>query len=68
MLKDSSPEHWKFLVFYYNPDEPRLFVANRAGAPFALNYARPMAWVITLLPFAIMLLGGIVVSLARQSH
>jgi uncharacterized membrane protein len=54
MLLDRDPRHWKFLVFYYNPDEPRLFVAKRSGAPITLNYARPAAWVISAVPIAIL--------------
>ena len=46
MLRDRDPKHWKLLVFYYNPDEPRLLVAKRYGAPWTFNFARPMAWVI----------------------
>jgi uncharacterized membrane protein len=53
MLRDRDPKHWKFLVFYYNPDTSRLFVAKRYGTPLTLNFARPMAWVIAVLPFAI---------------
>ncbi len=47
VLKDRNPEHWKLGVFYYNPDYPRLFVAKRFGGLFTLNFANPIAWVIT---------------------
>jgi uncharacterized membrane protein len=47
MFTDSNPEHWKLLIFYYNPDTPRLLVAKRNGLPFTLNFARPAAWAIT---------------------
>jgi uncharacterized membrane protein len=47
MLRDKNPEHWKLLFFYYNPDQPRLWVAKRFGSPITLNFAKPMAWVIT---------------------
>ncbi len=46
MRIDRNPEHWKLLVFYFNPDESRLFVAKRSGLPLTLNFARPMAWAI----------------------
>ena len=59
MLRDKNPEHWKLLVFYYNPDQPRLFVAKRSGSPVTLNFARPMAWAIVAIPFAIMTVGAI---------
>jgi uncharacterized membrane protein len=47
MIRDQNPQHWKFLIFYYNPENPRLFVPKRAGVPITLNFARPMAWVMT---------------------
>ena len=59
MLRDKNPQHWKLLVFYYNPDQPRLFVAKRSGSPMTLNFARPMAWAIVAIPFAIMTVGAI---------
>ena len=43
---DTDPKHWKLVIFYYNPDEPKLFVPKRTGIPFILNFARPVAWVI----------------------
>ena len=43
--RDTNPQHWKFLFFYYNPDDSRLFVPKRwTGNPFMLNFARPAAW------------------------
>ncbi len=49
MLRDKNPDHWKLLFFYFNPEQPRLFVAKRTGLPLTLNFARPMAWAITAL-------------------
>jgi uncharacterized membrane protein len=49
MRIDRNPEHWKLLVFYFNPEEARLFVAKRSGLPLTLNFAKPMAWAITAL-------------------
>jgi uncharacterized membrane protein len=47
MRRDDNPEHWKLLIFYYNPENPRLLVPKVTGLPFTLNFAKPMAWVIT---------------------
>ncbi|HEX7960320.1 MAG TPA: hypothetical protein VF493_10405 [Terriglobales bacterium] len=47
MARDTDPRHWKLVVFYYDPDEPRLFVPKWTGLPFTLNFARPTAWAIT---------------------
>jgi len=60
MLRDKKTKHWKLLVFYYNPDEPRLLVAKRTGSPWTLNFARPIAWAIVAVPFAIMIVGAVI--------
>jgi len=60
MYRDANPQHWKFLVFYYNPENPRLFVPKRTGIPFTLNFAKPAAWAITGTAFALMLFAAIV--------
>jgi uncharacterized membrane protein len=46
LQKDTDPAHWKLVIFYYNPDEPKLFVPKRTGIPFTLNFAKPAAWAI----------------------
>jgi len=60
MFRGKNPKHWKLLVFYYNPDQPRLFVAKRYGAPITLNFARPMAWAIVAIALTIMSLGPVI--------
>jgi uncharacterized membrane protein len=51
--RDTDPAHWKLVIFYYNPDEPKLFVPKRTGIPFTLNFAKPAAWAITLTTIAL---------------
>jgi len=46
IARDSDPHHWKLLIFYYNPADPRLFVPKRTGLPVTLNFARPAAWLL----------------------
>jgi uncharacterized membrane protein len=55
MFSDSNPEHWRLLIFYYNPDSPRLFVAKQTGLPFTLNFAKPIAWVLSAGILAVLL-------------
>jgi len=38
--------NWKYGVWYYNPDDPSLFVEKRVGIGWTMNWARPLAWVI----------------------
>lgn len=38
-------KYWKFGMFYYNPDDPALFVEKRFGVGWTSNFARPMTYV-----------------------
>jgi len=60
MHRDTNPEHWKLFVFYYNPENSRLFVPKRTGIPFTLNFAKPAALAITGIAFAIILFAAII--------
>jgi len=43
---DRSPDRaWKLGLFYFNPDDPALFVEKRFGVGYTVNFARPGAWV-----------------------
>ncbi|WP_248924974.1 DUF1648 domain-containing protein [Paenibacillus hamazuiensis] len=59
--------HWRGGVFYYNVDDPALFVAKRYGVGWTLNFARPGSWFVLaatlLLPLAII---SIVILLSRS--
>jgi uncharacterized membrane protein len=59
MVRDESPQHWKLLIFYYNPENPRLFVPKRTGIPITLNFARPMAWAMTVPIVALLALAAV---------
>ncbi|MCZ0944897.1 MAG: DUF5808 domain-containing protein [Gammaproteobacteria bacterium] len=43
--RDSSG-HWKWSVFYHNPEDPKLWVEKLYGWGWTLNTARPAAWLI----------------------
>lgn len=44
---DRSPDRsWKLGLFYYNPDDPALWLEKRFGVGYTLNFARPAAWVL----------------------
>jgi uncharacterized membrane protein len=60
MLIDKDPKHWKLLVFYYNPDEPRLFVTKRSRLGLTLNFAKPMVWAIVALTLALVTIVAII--------
>lgn len=49
----TDPRHWRAGIFYYNPDDPNLWVERRWGVGLTLNYAKPIAWGITGTLFAL---------------
>lgn len=47
---DGTPDScWKLGLFYFNPDDPALFVEKRVGIGYTINFARGAAWVILVL-------------------
>lgn len=47
LLADND-HYWKLGVFYFNRDDPNLFLPARFGIGWTCNFARPLVWVITL--------------------
>jgi uncharacterized membrane protein len=45
--------YWILGQFYYNPDDPALFLEKRFGIGWTFNFARPLAWVLFLAPFVL---------------
>lgn len=41
-------KYWKLGMFYYNPDDPALFVEKRFGIGWTSNFARPASWAIII--------------------
>lgn len=39
--------YWKLGIFYYNTDDPNLFLPARFGIGWTCNFARPLVWVLT---------------------
>jgi len=53
---DSS---WKLGMFYFNKDDPSLFVEKRFGVGFTINFARPTGWIV-LAFIVIVVIGAII--------
>jgi uncharacterized membrane protein len=57
MASDPSPDSaWKLGLFYFNPDDPALFVEKRFGIGWTINLGRPWAWAfgaVVLIPTAV---------------
>jgi uncharacterized membrane protein len=46
---------WKLGIFYFNHGDPSVMVEKRFGIGYTVNFARPAAWAITLIPLAAVL-------------
>jgi len=47
-------KYWKLGVFYFNPDDPAVFVEKRFGIGWTFNWARPLSWILLLGLFLLM--------------
>lgn len=51
VLADAAPDpqsdsYWKAGMFYYNPNDPAIFVAKRVGIGYTVNFANKMCWLV----------------------
>lgn len=60
VINRDEDKYWKLGIFYFNPEDPALFVEKRFGSGWTANFAKPIVWVIfigiLLVPLAISLL------------
>lgn len=54
-MPEDDDEHWKAGLFYFNPDDAGLFLPERFGIGWTMNWGRPAAWAV---------LGGIIAAFA----
>ena len=45
-LSDDDDEHWKLGIFYCNRDDASIFLPERFGIGWTINFARPAAWIL----------------------
>lgn len=45
LLRDND-RFWKLGIFYVNPEDPALFLPERFGVGWTMNWGRPSAWVV----------------------
>jgi uncharacterized membrane protein len=57
IVNSINEEHWKGGLFYFNKEDPAIFVEQRSGNGFTINLGRPIGWFLFLLPliFGLML-------------
>jgi len=62
-----NPEHYRWGVFYVNPQDPRLWVEKRVGVGWTLNIAHPAAmWVTLVLALTLVALILVVTTVLRR--
>ena len=52
----AESESWNLGVFYYNPDDKRIFLPKRTGLGFTINFARPLSILFTILLILVIIL------------
>lgn len=60
LLRDND-RYWKLGIFYANPEDSALFLPERFGIGWTMNWGRPAAWVI--LGLLLLFIGGFIVAL-----
>jgi len=51
-----SDYHWKAGLFYYNKNDPSLFVEKRFGIGWTINFAQPLGYVLIIGPLVLIIL------------
>lgn len=49
-LTDSDDSHWKGGLFYFNKNDPSIFVEKRFGVGWTINFANPIGYLIIFVP------------------
>lgn len=60
---ETSADHdkyWKLGLFYFNWNDPAIFVEKRFGVGWTINFARPIAWIILLAIIALPILARLI--------
>lgn len=47
-VERSGDRFWRWGLFYYNPQDPTLFIQHRAGPGYTLNFANFLSWPLAL--------------------
>ncbi len=58
-INRDDDRHWKMGMFYFNKEDPSLFVEKRFGIGFTFNFGRPLGWIL-LGVIVIVIIGGII--------
>lgn len=56
MTSVDDDQYWKGGMFYYNSNDPSIFVEKRFGIGWTLNFANPLGYLLVFVPLIIILL------------
>ena len=62
-INRDDDSNWKLGLFYYNPDDPAVFVEKRFGVGWTNNFARPLSWIMLI---GLFLLFGIIIFISSK--
>ncbi|MGC8771006.1 MAG: DUF1648 domain-containing protein [Brevinematia bacterium] len=60
ILRDDD-KYWKLGIFYFNTDDPAVFVEKRFGIGWTSNWARPLSWVLLI---GLLVLMGVIIAIS----
>jgi len=60
-----SDSHWKLGVFYYNPEDPAIFIEKRFGIGYTNNWAHPLSWLL-IVGLLVLCVGVTVISILAE--
>jgi uncharacterized membrane protein len=68
IINRDEDKYWKLGIFYFNKEDPALFVEKRFGIGWTANFAKPLSWVLFLGIFIVLpLLTMLIVQLLSGS-
>lgn len=47
-IERDNDKHWKLGQFYFNKNDPAIFIEKRFGIGWSANFARPMTWILII--------------------
>ncbi len=56
VINADEDQYWKGGLFYYNPEDPSIFVEKRFGVGWTLNFARPLGYIVLIGPLIVILI------------
>lgn len=56
VINADDDQYWKGGLFYFNPEDPSIFVEKRFGVGWTLNFARPLGYLILVGPLLVIVL------------